>query len=250
LQAHAVKEAQSVSKSQHHIRKEPSPVTYRPHLLATLLLALLTGACPSTAMARERHKPVEKEQVDTQSTPGTPSIYASEYKELLNRNLFSRNQLKRHFEPMREVSQDHETANEMARTREKAKELESKGESDIVLMGIVEKDGVASAFLEDRKAGKPLAAKTGDTLAGGKVGSISVDAMEFIVGEKTVKITLGSNLQGGVSSARPLDSSAGSPPSTDGKSASDAKGGAGGSDDPNLSIIEKLRRKRQKELNR
>lgn len=225
-------------------------MTYRPYILPALLIALLAAASPGAAWARERHKPIEKEQPDTQSVPGTPTISASEYKDLVNRNLFSRNQFKRRYEPVREVSQDHETANEMARTREKAKELESKGEADIVLMGIVEKDGVASAFLEDRKAGKPLVAKAGDTLAGGKVGSISVDAMEFTLGEKTVKITLGNNLQGGVSSARPLDSSAGSTPSTDGKSASDAKGGAGGSDDPNLSIIEKLRRKRQKEMNR
>lgn len=218
---------------------------------ATLCAVVLTLAANASVLAAREHvKPIEVKPVDKEAQSGGAStITLADYKELINRNLFSKEQRRRRSDSSREAV-DHETANELARTREREREAGNKGEADIVLTGIVDRDGVASAFLEDRKAGKTITAKPGDSLAGGKVGGISVNAMEFVAGEKTLKIAIGSNLQGGVSTAKPLDTSGGTAPSGDGKSAADAKGGAGGSDDANASIIEKLRRKRLKEMNK
>lgn len=188
-------------------------------------------------MAGEREKPVEKD------SPGAPTLSLSDYKELLNRNLFSREQRKRKSESTREAEPDRDTANEREAQREieHAKETGGQAEADIVLMGIVDKDGVTLAFLEDRRAGKTLTVKSGDTLAGGKVGKITLNALEFVVGEKTASIAFGSNLQGGVSIAKPLDTSS---------AGNAAKGGAVAPVDPTESILEKMKRKRQAEGNK
>jgi len=220
-------------------------VTYliRHPIVALLVLAFMAAVGTRTVMAREKHKSTPKESPALTSDPAT-NVTNSDYKDLLSRNLFARDQRRRRYDP-REIVIDHETANELARSRENAKEASTnKGEADIVLMGIVEKDGVGSAFLEDRRAGKSITAKTGDAIAGGKVGTITLHAMEFILGDKTTNITLGNNLQGGVSTAKPLD------PTTSSTASTDTKGGAGAVDDATLSIIEKLRKKRLKEMNK
>jgi hypothetical protein len=117
-------------------------------------------------------------------------------------------------------------------------------ESDIVLIGAVQRDGVGTATLEDRRAGKILLVRCGDKIARGTVSKITVDGLEYVVGDKTLTIGLGSNLEGGTSLAKPVENGA-TAPASGGSENAGSTGSAGGDMG---SILEQMKRKRLKEL--
>ncbi len=78
--------------------------------------------------------------------------------------------------------------------------------------------------------------KSGDSLAHGTVGKITVDGIEYLNHDKTQAIGFGSNLEGGSSTAKPVE----------GAKPVDAAGNA--VDPATLSLLERMKRKRQKEL--
>ena len=134
----------------------------------------------------------------------------------------------------------------------------TRAEADIVLIGAVQRDGVGTATLEDRRAGKILLVKSGDKVANGSVGKITVDGLEYIVGDKTQAVPIGSNLDGGTSLAKQVENGATTSPSSpsDGSSGTggtNGTGGAGSTGSTNSggdmgSVLEQMKRKRLKEL--
>jgi hypothetical protein len=70
-------------------------------------------------------------------------------------------------------------------------------ESYVVLKGIVQEGGEFIAFLEDTQSGRILRVRKGDSIMNGKVKSLTLDSLEYEVGDRTTVVTMGLNLQGG-----------------------------------------------------
>jgi hypothetical protein len=105
-----------------------------------------------------------------------------------------------------------------------------KPEADLQLVGIVERDGKLIAFVENRKTVAVQAVHSGDTIAGGKVGTVTLESIEFVSGNSTGVVTIGKTLDGGT------------PPKP-----AEGEKSAGVSSETN-DILERLKRKRQEEL--
>ena len=211
-----------------------------------LLTAFATGLlnvapCAFGAMAADKDRPLDEKKDDKKDPPVVdPGLKLTDYQELMTRNLFSRIQRRTtggrgdygrgglREEPDRMTMIERERNAEIISAQVSA----GKGEMDIIFRGSFDRDGVTTATMEDRRADKTILVKTGDKLAGGKVGRVTLNMMEYIVGEKTTEVAFGSNLLGNAPSSRPVSSSA---PSTapagsvsgsgDTKSAGDVKGG-------------------------
>jgi len=70
-------------------------------------------------------------------------------------------------------------------------------ESYVVLKGVVQEDGEFIAFLEDTQSGQIRRVREGDSVLRGKVKSLTLDSIEYEVGDRTTTVTMGFNLQGG-----------------------------------------------------
>ncbi|HYG76469.1 MAG TPA: hypothetical protein VEK08_15800 [Planctomycetota bacterium] len=139
------------------------------------------------------------------------------YKVVVQRNMFSKDRGRR----------------EERKTEKKAEKEAApapKPETEIVLTGVVKKDGELIAFLENRTTGAYVKARPGDAVARGKVTAITLDSIEYTVDTSMSVIKIGQTLEGG--SAPAPNATA---PKTD--SATD-------------SIIERLRKKRQEALSK
>lgn len=69
-------------------------------------------------------------------------------------------------------------------------------ESYFVLKGIVRQNEEYVAFLEDTRMGATIRARTGDSIARGRLKSLTLDNIEFELDSETIKIEIGDNLQG------------------------------------------------------
>ena len=74
-------------------------------------------------------------------------------------------------------------------------------ESYVVLKGIVQQDGEFIAFLEDTQSGQIRRVREGDSVVRGKIKTLTLDSIEYESGDRTVTVTMGLNLQGGLGGA-------------------------------------------------
>jgi hypothetical protein len=145
-----------------------------------------------------------------------PATGWARYQVLTERNMFLKNRAKpRVFEAKQE---------EMGPPAPKV-------ETDVVLSGIVEKDGQLAAFLENSRSGTVRLVRKDDEVGGGKIGAITISGIEYISNGATRTVTVGMTLEGG--SIANLGT---------------AKTGSGSSDTD--SVLERLRKKRQEEMNK
>jgi len=117
-------------------------------------------------------------------------------------------------------------------------------QSSYVLRGVMESEGGGPliAFIENLRTGETMRSRQGDVVAGGKIGRIEINSIEYAMGAKPVRIDIGMSLGG---TAPTTQSSYASGPTTGPSStsgSSDASGG--GSSD----ILERLRQRRLQEL--
>jgi hypothetical protein len=70
-------------------------------------------------------------------------------------------------------------------------------ESYFLLKGVVQENGQFIAFVEDKQSGSVLRLREGDRVARGTVKSLNLDALEYQLGDKTVTVNLGLDLEGG-----------------------------------------------------
>jgi len=122
----------------------------------------------------------------------------------------------------------------------------SQPEADIVLVGIVQKDGLLSAFVENRKTNAMQIVRAGEPVASGKAGVLTLDSIEYIAGESKVIIPIGKNMAGGDPPKLVDTVKAADVPSGDkaGDDQTVAKPASGETND----ILERMRKKRQEEL--
>jgi len=101
-------------------------------------------------------------------------------------------------------------------------------ESYFLLKGVAQEDSQFIAFVEDKRTGSVLKLREGDTVARGLVKSLNLDGLQYQFQDKTIPVTMGSDLEGGSgaltasdlasfsATAAPAASSTGSaPPSAD-----------------------------------
>ncbi len=69
-------------------------------------------------------------------------------------------------------------------------------ESYFVLKGIVRQNEEYVAFLEDTRMGETIRARAGDSIATGRLKSLTLDNIEFEMGTDTIEVRIGDNLQG------------------------------------------------------
>lgn len=122
---------------------------------------------------------------------------------------------------------------------------ETRQQSNLVFNGVTVTDGKPVAFIEDMTEGRVYQYHVGDSIAGGKVAQITLDAVDYETNGRRTHVTIGENLQGasawdmtyGVAPAMPSTQPTGQP--------SETSTGSGGSAD---SVLEKMRQRRLQEL--
>ena len=70
-------------------------------------------------------------------------------------------------------------------------------ESYFLLKGVVQENNQFIAFVEDKRTGSVLRLRQGDTVARGLVKSLNLDGLEYQFQDKTIPVTMGSDLEGG-----------------------------------------------------
>lgn len=70
-------------------------------------------------------------------------------------------------------------------------------ESYFLLKGIAQEDSRFIAFVEDKRTGTVLRLREGDTVARGLVKSLTLDGLQYQFQDKTIPVTMGSDLEGG-----------------------------------------------------
>jgi len=115
--------------------------------------------------------PAELPPLQTTSTP-----MAHQYDVLLTRSIFAREKTRAHGPTPEGIDRRPETT--------------------LVLRGVMDQDGVYSAFIEDTTAGKLQELKPGDTLAAGKVARITLAGVEYEASGHTTRVGIGSNFDG------------------------------------------------------
>jgi len=164
------------------------------------------------------------------------------YQLLIQKNIFD----KERGDKERERKEKGETKNAPPPPKEQA---------DVVLVGVVLQDGKPLGILENRKSGKIARVKPGDKYLEGEVTEISIDKLTYTLKGESLVVTLGKNLEGNEPKALAADGKPAETPSTETKPAdggaktasTETKPATPGSTE---SIVEKLRRKRQEELNK
>lgn len=126
------------------------------------------------------------------------------YRVIVERNMFSR---------QRGVRRDRPTRDDM-----RPLPPAPNPESYYVLKGIVQEDNTFIAFIEDTQRGGVLRLGKGDKVARGEVKALNLDSIEYQLGDQTITVRLGLDLEGGqgsVSLATLIEGvQASSPPST------------------------------------
>lgn len=146
------------------------------------------------------------------------------YEVLIQRNIFSKNRGRPRGEERTEKPKDSPPP-------------PPSPESEIQLIGIVQKDGELAAFFENRKTGAVQSTKTGDSIARGKIAAITLDSVEYVLEESRSIISIGKNLEGGIATSVAV------PP----EAATSASKTDSGSAETNA-ILERMRKRRQEGL--
>jgi hypothetical protein len=139
------------------------------------------------------------------------------YKFLEQRNIFSRDQ---------------------ASGRGRKRETEVASEGTFLLDGIIQQDGQQTAFLRNTKTGVTKVVRAGDEIGGGKITSISatLDSLNFVREGAASEVKVGKTLDGSEAQASAAPARTGGPEE---HVESDSAEGA---------AMERLRKKRQEEL--
>jgi hypothetical protein len=127
--------------------------------------------------------PEPAEQADDTPMLNTPEQRSgwARYDIILRRNIFSRT---------RQVFRPREF-------REERRVVVPNPESYFRLRGITQEDGTFVAFLEDTRTGGVLRVGAGDSVARGAIKSLSLDSLEYQLGERTFTVFMGQDLEGG-----------------------------------------------------
>ncbi|MCL5282591.1 MAG: hypothetical protein M1376_22115 [Planctomycetes bacterium] len=70
-------------------------------------------------------------------------------------------------------------------------------ESYLLLKGVVQENNQFLAFVEDKRTGTVLRLREGDSVARGTVKSLTLDGLQYQFQDKTISVSLGSDLEGG-----------------------------------------------------
>jgi len=70
-------------------------------------------------------------------------------------------------------------------------------ESYLLLKGVVQEDNQFIAFVEDKRTGTVLRLREGDTVARGMVKALTLDGLQYQFQDKTIPVSMGSDLEGG-----------------------------------------------------
>jgi hypothetical protein len=133
------------------------------------------GAKPDAGIAR---------QSDTEPPMESPKVEGSDawapYNIILQRNIFSRNRT-----PFRPRDRSSE-----------APVVVPNPETHFLLNGVVQENNEFIAFIEDTQSGGVLRLRQGDRVARGAIKTLSLDALEYQLEDKTISIRLGCDLEG------------------------------------------------------
>ena len=135
-----------------------------------------TGRITEAAEPTPAPQPVERRAPRT----NRPEQWAK-YNIILDRNMFSR---------QRVPSRPQEVAVEQPK-------VVPNPESYLLLKGVVQEDNQFIAFVEDKRTGTVLRLREGDTVARGTVKSLTLDGLQYQFQDKTIPVSMGSDLEGG-----------------------------------------------------
>lgn len=186
--------------------------------------ALLAACFLGLAHAEEPRAPSHAEEKAGEApVPAKDAAGWERYQVVVQRNIFAKDRAR--------GRGDHRPAEQAV---EEMGPPAPKTETDSVLIGLLEKDGQLVAFLENTRTGAVQTLRTGDALGSGKVGTLTLNSMEFVSGETSLTVSVGQKLDGSAAGtlSEPVKSSAGS-----------------GSPEANA-ILERLRKKRQEEMSK
>lgn len=235
----------------------------KKRMVATLVVAGLMsvvaseeGVAPETPVSLRSIDPVEikaepkvEPKVEIKVEPKLPTKTETltgwdRYKVLVQRNMFS----KERGRPREEVRVE----------RKRDVPPPPRIESDLVLIGVVQKDGAPAAIVENRVSGKIVTVKPGDSIGAGAIKVISLDSIDFEIDGILSVIKIGSTLAGTAPKSltvtapeanhapggteTPAATSTASTPAANGAPPT-GTGASGGE-----SVLERMRRKRQEEL--
>ncbi len=105
----------------------------------------------------------------------------AKYNIILDRNMFSRTRM-----PSR--------PQEAAEDRPK---IVPNPESYYLLKGVVQEDHQFIAFVEDKRTGSVLRLREGESVARGTIKSLTLDGFQYQFQDKTIPVSMGSDLEGG-----------------------------------------------------
>ena len=148
------------------------------------------------------------------------------YRILTQRNIFSK-----------ERGRSRHEARTTEAPKEKEPEPPPRPEADIMLLGIVQKDGKPAAFVENRKTGSVQSLRVGDSIARGTVSAITLENLEYTCDGTSITVNIGRTFEGGEPAAAVASTS----------TKSTASGSSAGASDANA-VLERMRKKRQEEM--
>lgn len=194
---------------------EPTTSTSEPATAATTQPAAVSSQ-PSVETAPVNRSPAAK------GPAARPAPTFDDYRIVFERNIFLKDRAIRRvrpsFRPVRPAPQSQPAQHQL------------------VLTGVAIRQEIRVAFFEDDQTGGLVKAVVGDVLQGGKLVSISLDGVEFSLDHNTRKVGIGEGLLGGSS----VDmSSVHTSETTAGPASSSSSG-----DD----ILERMKKRRAKEL--
>ena len=117
-------------------------------------------------------------------------------------------------------------------------------EQSFVLRGVVLEDGERRAYFEDARR-ETLKLRTGDAIARGKIAEIDLNAVLYEGPDQQVWVLVGSDL-----TSRSLAPGAAPIAAADGASTQPSGAASIDPDNPNLSLAERMKLRRMKEMNR
>jgi hypothetical protein len=118
-------------------------------------------------------------------------------------------------------------------------------EDSYVLRGVVFEDDQFHAYVENLSGYSVLKLGVGDTVASGKIAQIEINAIEYELSGRRTRIEIGQTLTGGQAASFETILS-----ETSGSTTQPASAPAINPNDPNLTIEQKMKLRRQQELNR
>jgi len=196
-----------------------------------VLAVLMIGLLAASAEAQNRRDRNSRDRGPDRSSPGSSASPVSDdgtdkasfdrYKVLSEHNIFTKNR-RPTSRPTRDSRSDGPPP---------------KPEVAFVLTGcVIENENRYAAFVENAQTGVTLRVSPGDSIATGKVTAIGFDFLEYETGGQKTRVEIGHNFTGSVASLATVMALPTTGPTT------------GPVDESNLSIEEKLRRRRLREL--